>query len=78
MTCTRFGNAIICHYPFARLHLKNKYVWMEFHSYCGPSFFTNYACTKHYVFTENCEDDPIWDLFEKWYAKYKVGRPHLP
>ena len=55
---------------YGRLHLGNKYIHVSMHHYCGPEFYYDHAMTKLYVFTEKCEDDPIWPVFNKWHKKY--------
>lgn len=71
MTCTRIGSAIVCTSPWKRFHVGNRYIMMEFHPYCGPTFFTDRACTQIY---EPVEGDPVWPLFTKWYDQYKAAR----
>ena len=69
MTCINTGNAIICVSPWGRLHVGNRYIMVDFHPYCGPSFYTDRAMTKLYDPVD--EQDPVWDAFEKWYKKYQ-------
>ena len=38
MTCTNLGNMIVCTNPIGRLHVGNRYVWVDYHTHCGPSF----------------------------------------
>lgn len=70
MTCTRYGNAIICTNPWGRLKLGNRYVWLDFHTYCGPSFFWDSAMTK--VYDPVDENDPIWPVFGRWLEKHQA------
>ena len=71
MTCTRVGNAIVCTNPWGRLHVGNKYIMVDFHSWCGPSFYTDRAMNNLYDPVD--ENDPIWEVFAKWYnTKYFV------
>ena len=72
MTCTRIGNAIVCTSPWGRLKLGNRYVWVDFHTYCGPSFYWDSAMNKPYDPAD--ENDPIWPLFEEWFKKYKARK----
>lgn len=72
MTCIRYGNAIICVNDGGRLHLGNRYVWVDMHPYCGPTFFWDYAMTK--VYEPKNSRDPIWPLFERWYKKAKARK----
>ncbi|HET8687108.1 MAG TPA: hypothetical protein VFM18_10665 [Methanosarcina sp.] len=66
-------NGVIVHLHFAddyfRFHIGNRYVWMEWHNYCGPSFYWDRNCTKMYDPVD--ENDPIWDAFGKWLEKRK-------
>lgn len=68
MTCNRMEGGIICTSDtWGRLHVGNRYIWMDFHRYCGPSFFYDSDMTKIYEPVD--EKDPVWPVFEKWYAK---------
>lgn len=74
MTCVVFeGNgvkSIVCVNPGGRLKLGNRYVWLDFHPYCGPSFSWDRNGDKPYEPED--ENDPIWPLFEAWFKKYKA------
>lgn len=72
MTCTRIGSAIVCTSPYGRLHVGNRYIWVDFHPYCGPSFSYDQAGNKPY--DPDDENDPVWPEFNKWLAKYKAAR----
>lgn len=72
MTCTRFGNSIVCTNPWGRLHVGKQYIWVDFHEYCGPSFYTDAAMSK--LYDPANEKDPVWPPFEKWYKKYKDSK----
>ena len=72
MTCTRIGNIIVCTSPWGRLHVDNRYIWVEFHEYCGPTFFTNRDCTE--VYEPEDVNDPVWPEFEKWLKKYRAAK----
>jgi len=77
MTCITSDNTIICgFYPYARFHLGNKYVWMEFHTYCGPTFYTDANMSKEYIWKDedDIENDPIWIPFEIWLEKYEKSQ----
>jgi len=69
MTCTHIGNAIFCHYPIYRLRLEDgRNVWLEFHPYCGPTFFKDRFCQRE---IENWWDDvAICRAFDWHYEKY--------
>ena len=69
MTCTRIGNAIVCTSPGGRLHVGNRYVWMNYRRYCGPSFYTMEKGEEvHYEPVD--ENDPVWEQFGKWLDKF--------
>jgi len=72
MTCINFGNAIVCVPPWGRLRLGNRYVWVDFHEYCGPSFSWDSAGRKPYDPVD--ENDPIWPLFGAWLEKYRAKK----
>ncbi len=72
MTCHRIGNGIVCASPWGRLKLGNRYVWVDFHEYCGPSFYWDAAMSKTYEPAD--ESDPIWPLFGEWLAKYRTAK----
>lgn len=67
MTCTKVGNAIVCTSPWGRLHVGNKYVMVDYHQFCGPSFFTDRAMQNIYDPVD--EHDPVWPVFQKWFDK---------
>lgn len=67
MTCTRILGGIICTSPWGRLKLGNRYINVDFHEYCGPSF-TWVKGGEWY--DPKDENDPIWPLFEAWLEKY--------
>jgi len=64
---TNFG--FICTNTFGRLHVGNKYVWVEYHHYCGPTFYKDYNCTKPY--DPDYKNDPVWTVFQQWVDKIK-------
>ena len=68
MTCTNIGNAIVCTSPYGRLKVGNRYVWVDYHSYCGPSFTWDAAGNEPYEPED--EHDPVWTEFDKWLKKY--------
>lgn len=69
MPCVNIGDGIICINPWGRLHVGNRYVYVDFHEYCGPSFSYDPGGQKLYDPVD--ENDPVWDEFSKWYDKYK-------
>ena len=69
MTCTRVGDAIICTNPFGRLHVGSRYVWVDFHPYCGPTFFRDRAMTL--VYEPRGMRDPVWREPTEWRGKYE-------
>ncbi len=72
MTCTRIGNAIVCTTPWGRLHVGNRYIYVDFHEYCGPSFSYDSNGDKPYVPVD--ENDPVWPEFSKWFKKYQAAQ----
>ena len=70
MTCTRIGKTIVCTQRWARLKLGNRYVWLDFHPWFGPSFYWNGAMSKLYDPVD--EHDPIWDVFWVWLDKFNA------
>jgi hypothetical protein len=73
MTCIRLdSNTIVCVNPGGRLKLGNRYVWLDFHPYCGPNFSWDRNGSKPYDPVD--ENDPIWPLFEVWHQKYKAKK----
>ena len=66
--CIRAGDTIICTSPWGRLKVGNKYVWVDFHSYCGPSFYHDSNMSRLYDPVD--EHDPIWPVFGVWYDKH--------
>ena len=73
MTCIHLGaNAIVCVNPWGRLKVGNRYVWVDFHEWCGPSFYTDANMRKMYDPVD--EDDPVWPEFSKWLAKYDAAK----
>jgi hypothetical protein len=81
MTCINMGTAIACVSPWGRLKVGNRYVWVDFHEYCGPSFFTDAAMSN--LYDPKDENDPVWPQFDKWLKKYrarkeKQARPRAP
>lgn len=72
MTCTRVGNAIICtSEAWGRLRVGRRYVWVDWHPYTGPTFFSDAGMTK--VYDPDGENDPVWPPFSKWLEKHKKG-----
>lgn len=70
MTCMRFSGGIICVNPYGRLHVGNRYIYVDFHEYCGPSFWTM-KNGEQIVYWPEDENDPVWPEFEKWLTKYR-------
>ena len=71
MTCTNVGFAIICTSPFGRLHVGNRYIYVDYHPYCRPAFYTDRNMDKEYFTTG--ADDPVWDALDVWLKKRKIG-----
>lgn len=74
MTCTRVGNAIVCtSSSYGRLHVGNRYIYVDFHHYCGPSFSFDADGMKPYEPKD--ESDPVWAVFGNWLDKQKAKEP---
>ncbi len=71
MSCINFGGGIACFDPGARFKVDRHYVWMTFHTHCGPLFYRDAAMNKFY---EPSEDDPLWLKFGKWLDKYNAAK----
>lgn len=74
MTCIVFhsptGSGIMCVPPpedFGRLHVNGKYIWVDFHRYCGPQFTHDRNGTREYIPKD--EQDPVWPAFNAWFEK---------
>lgn len=69
MTCS-FGNGIVVCYSdnVGRLHVGNRYIWVDYHRMCGPSF--SYDANGNKPYDPIDENDPIWDVFQVWYEKH--------
>ena len=73
MTCIRMGsNMIVCVSPWGRLKVGNRYVWVDFHPYCGPSFYTDANMSRMYDPAD--EKDPVWPEFTKWLDKHNAAK----
>lgn len=67
MTCTHIGTAIICHNPFYRLPLADgRRVFMEWHSYLGPTFFHDRMYSREVK--DWWENDLIMDALD-WFIQ---------
>ena len=71
MTCIRIGSGFVCVSPWGRLKVGNRYVWMDYHRYCGPAFFTDANMSK--VYNPVDESDPVWPEFSKWLTKHEAA-----
>ena len=71
MTCIRISSGYVCVNPWGRLKVGNRYVWLDFHPYCGPSFYTDSRMTK--LYDPKDESDPVWEPFGKWLKKYQAA-----
>ena len=61
------SGGFVCTSNWGRLKLVNKYIWVEYHRYCGPTFWRDANCNDVYEPTD--ENDPIWPLFDRWIKK---------
>lgn len=67
MPCIRIGDAIVCVSPSFRLPLEDgRRVYMDWHSYCGPTFFKDKNLGK--VLDYWWEDDLICKALD-WFIK---------
>lgn len=71
MTCIVIGHGkertIVCVSPWYRLPLADgTRIYMEWHRYCGPTFFKNKNCTKEVV--EWYENPLICEALD-WFCK---------
>lgn len=73
MTCTNFGNMIVCTNPSGRLHVGNRYIWVDYHTHCGPSFSYDANGGKPYDPVD--EYDPVWPAFGAWLARFNAEHP---
>lgn len=73
MTCIRMSpSSIVCVNDWGRLHVGNRYVWVDMHPYCGPSFFTDSAMNK--VYDPVDENDPVWPAFSEWLKRKEAAK----
>lgn len=73
MACIRIGgSAIVCVSPWGRLKVGHRYVWLDFHEWCGPRFYSDAAMTK--VYDPKAEQDPVWEPFGKWLKKFQASQ----
>lgn len=53
--------------PGGRLHVGNKYIWVSFHPYCGPSF---YHGDNVFEPANKAEEAELWEEFGRWHKKF--------
>lgn len=77
MTCIKFWEnsssdpvGFVCVNEQVRFHVGNKYVWMSWHEYTGPIFYTKERGDEVY-YEPIDENDPVWTEFSKWLNKQK-------
>ena len=73
MTCIRVPNGIVCVNPVGRLHVGNRYIWVELLKYCGPSFYTT-KNGEEIPYEPEDENNPVWEKFGKWLDRYKAKK----
>jgi hypothetical protein len=56
---------------WGRLHVGNRYIWLEFHPWVGPSFTTDSGGVKPYDPVD--ENDPVWPHFMAWLEKFNAA-----
>lgn len=72
MTCTNFGNIMVCHHPTHKLRLEDgRNVWFDFHPYGGFAFFKDRRCLRE---IENWWDDPAIKRPLDWYFEKYLKR----
>lgn len=74
MTCYVIEHGFICGSfgKTKRLHVGNRYYWLEEHSYFGPVFWEDRLCSKELdLCYEGSENHPIWKAYEQWKNKSK-------
>lgn len=71
MTCIHMMGGIVCVNPWGRLKLGNRYITVDYHEYCGPSFEYVKGGKPYDPVDEN---DPIWPLFKAWHDKYSAKK----
>lgn len=72
MTCTQLESIIVCTSPWGRLHVGNRYVYLDYHEWCGPYFSYDQNGDKPYDPVD--ENDPVWPVFMKWLDKYNASK----
>ena len=72
MTCIQMGSTIVCVNHCGRLKVGNRYVWVDFHEYCGPSFYTDSRMSK--LYDPKDENDPVWEPFGRWLEKFNAQK----
>jgi hypothetical protein len=74
MTCIPFGSVgegvigFICVNDQIRFHVGNRYIWMDWHDYTGPSFYTK-KDGREVWYDPVDENDPVWVPFGVWLEK---------
>jgi hypothetical protein len=81
MTCIRFGGehpndpvGFVCVNKQVRFHVGSRYIWMSWHEWTGPTFYTKKNGDEIYYDPKD-ETDPVWEAFGKWHAKQKRKSP---
>lgn len=81
MTCIPFGSVgegvvgFICVNDQIRFHVGKRYVWMDWHDYTGPSFYTKEG-GREVPYEAIDEADPVWVPFGKWLEKRNAQKTH--
>lgn len=77
MTCIPFGGngvvGFICVNDQIRFHVGNRYVWMSWHDYTGPSFYTKEK-GREVEYDPTDENDPVWAPFGVWLEKRNAAK----
>lgn len=79
MTCVRFDGPatqmIVCVNAAGRLHIGDRYIYVDYHPYCGPSF--SWDRSGNQILDIDDESPlwiPLWDAFDVWHKKQKAAK----
>ena len=71
MTCIKIPNGIICMgNPTQDLRIYGSSVYMDWHEYCGPTFFRDKNCNS----VIHTPGKKTWAAFDKWFACHNTPR----
>lgn len=55
-------------------YVGGKRIYMNFHNYCGPSFYHDKYHNTQIDYEQYGEDHELWVKFGKWYRKYNKAK----